>query len=355
MKNIAIAVFALAFGTAAPVSPAGASPELVNARLVSDVSAIQPGHSFQLGVHFTIQRGWHIYAKDPGDSGLATQVRFLMPPGFQTGPLQYPAARTFTAPGDIRTYGYENTALLWAEARAPEGLPDGGKALIRADADWLGCKEQCVPGSQRLRMALPIRHDRAPSSPDARLFAEARMDKGTSHDHSAHGGKPAPDFTLPDASGKNHSLEDYRGRIVVLEWTNPQCPFVKAQYDTDKMQSLANKYTGKNVVWLTIDSSHFVTAESAGQWAKAKDVKHPVLLDPSGKVGQAYGAKTTPHIFIVDPAGNLVYEGAADDNPLNRKDETNSYVAQTLDALMAGKPVPKSETKPYGCSVKYKK
>lgn len=168
-------------------------------------------------------------------------------------------------------------------------------------------------------------------------------------------GEKAPDFALPDANGTTHTLSQYGGKIVVLEWTNPTCPFVKRHYKAGTMQKLAEKYSAKNVVWLAVDSSHFATAEAAKTWQKEEKFSYPVLLDPSGTVGQAYGAKTTPHIFIVDQQGSVAYAGAIDDDPRGEKAEPRNYVDEALAALTSGKQPEVTNTQPYGCSVKYKK
>ncbi len=166
-------------------------------------------------------------------------------------------------------------------------------------------------------------------------------------------GQEAPDFALPDAKGTTHTLSQYKGKIVVLEWTNPTCPFVKRHYVAGTMKKLANQYADQGVVWLAIDSSHFVTPEDTQKWISSQELKYPVLLDPSGKVGQAYGAKTTPHMYIVDKDGKIAYVGAIDDDPRGEKQNPKNYVAETLAKLVKGEKPEVSETQPYGCSVKY--
>ena len=176
-------------------------------------------------------------------------------------------------------------------------------------------------------------------------------------------GAAAPDFSLPDASGKSHSLSEYKGKYVVLEWFNPECPFVKKHYGTDNMQKLQKEYTDKGVVWLTIDSNApgtegNLTPEQAEKVATSwKTQQTALLLDPDGKVGRAYGAKNTPNMVIINPEGKIAYEGAIDSkatpNPADIPNSTN-YVKAALDESLAGKPVSNPTTKPYGCSVKYK-
>jgi peroxiredoxin len=175
-------------------------------------------------------------------------------------------------------------------------------------------------------------------------------------------GSAAPDFSLADAKGKTHSVSENKGKFVVLEWFNPECPFVKKHYSSGNMQKLQQEYSGKGVVWMSIDSSApgkegNLTPEAASkQAADWKMNSTTLLLDPEGKAGQAYGAKNTPHMFVVNPEGQIVYEGAIDSkastNVADLATATN-YVKVALDEAMGGKPVSNANTKPYGCSVKY--
>lgn len=167
-------------------------------------------------------------------------------------------------------------------------------------------------------------------------------------------GQPAPDFELPDEKGTTHKLSDLKGKIVVLEWTNPDCPVVQRVYGSQTMQT-AIKELGADVKWLAIDSSNFVKPEDSTKWAGENKVDWPQLQDPTGATGKAYGAKTTPHMFVVDAEGVLRYSGAIDNNPngkLDAKDQKN-YVVEAVKSLTAGTDVVDAETKPYGCSVKY--
>ncbi len=176
-------------------------------------------------------------------------------------------------------------------------------------------------------------------------------------------GSAAPDFSLPDTGGKTHSLSDYKGKYVVLEWFNPECPFVKKHYGSGNMQKLQGEYTSKGVVWLTIDSNApgaegNISPEQAQKVMKSWNTKQTsLLLDPEGKAGRSYGARNTPHMFVINPEGKIVYEGAIDSkatpNPDDIANSTN-YVKVALDESMSGKPVSNSNTRPYGCSVKYK-
>jgi len=168
-------------------------------------------------------------------------------------------------------------------------------------------------------------------------------------------GKKAPEFTLKNYDGKTISLSDYKGKIVVLEWFNYECPFVKYHYEkTDTMTGLADKYKGKNVVWLAVNSTGHLTTDKNQEFAEKHNVSYPILDDRSGKVGHAYAAKTTPHMFIVDTDGIIVYMGAIDDSPLGREDkDVIKYVDKALAELTSNKEISIPNTKPYGCSVKY--
>ncbi|MHC4444401.1 MAG: thioredoxin family protein [Planctomycetota bacterium] len=160
-------------------------------------------------------------------------------------------------------------------------------------------------------------------------------------------GKPAPDFKLKDTLGKEFTLKEFKGRYVVLEWINQQCPISKGAHDKKQMQKTYKKYAAKGVIWLAIDTSHYAKPEKNRVYAAQQGLAYPILHDPNGKVGRAYQAKTTPHMFVIDKKGILAYHGAIDDQG------TTNYVAAALDSLLAGKEVLKPKTKPYGCSVKY--
>ena len=175
-------------------------------------------------------------------------------------------------------------------------------------------------------------------------------------------GSPAPGFTLPDTRGAVHALADFAGKPVVLEWTNPDCPFVKKHYGAKNMQALQAKYAAQGVVWLSVCSSapgkqgHYPADEWNRILAEQGSAATALLLDPDGKTGLAYGAKTTPHLFVVDASGTLVYDGAIDDKPSANPNDipgAKAYLAEALDAVLAGQPVPVAKTVPYGCSVKY--
>jgi peroxiredoxin len=177
-------------------------------------------------------------------------------------------------------------------------------------------------------------------------------------------GEPAPDFTLKGLNPKleDISLDDFKGKIVVLEWLNNGCPFVKKHYESGNMQSLQRKYTEQNVIWLSIVSSapgkqgHVDKEGAIKEKTNHKSSATDVVLDPDGKVGKLYGAKTTPHMFIIDKNGNLVYQGAIDDKADTDKNSilsAKNYVAAALDEVIGGKKVTAHTTKSYGCAVKY--
>lgn len=172
----------------------------------------------------------------------------------------------------------------------------------------------------------------------------------------------APGFTLKDSFGKEHSISDYEGKIIVLEWINFECPFVKKHYNSKNMQNLQEKYTKDGIVWLAICSSaknkqgNFSNEEinSRSENLKAKYLAY--LIDENGNVGKMYGAKTTPHMYIIDKEAKLVYAGGIDDTPSTDIDDietAKNYVAIALDELLNGKNVSVQTSTPYGCSVKY--
>ena len=175
-------------------------------------------------------------------------------------------------------------------------------------------------------------------------------------------GLPAPDFTLTGVDGTAVKLSQQRGKYVVLEWFNSECPFVQKHYNSGNMQKLQAKYTDKGIVWLAINStnpqhSNYRDAKRSRQimsdWKAKPD---SLLLDPGGTVGRAYGARTTPHMYVIDPEGKLVYMGGVDDKPsVSARDipGAKNYVVAALDDLLAGRSVSDNDTRPYGCSIKY--
>ena len=175
-------------------------------------------------------------------------------------------------------------------------------------------------------------------------------------------GQPAPDFELRDTTGKSVKLSDFKGRHVVLEWTNPGCPFVGKHYGAHNLQALQQESTAKNVAWLGISSTapdatdYLPPAALAAKYRQWGAAQTALLMDDAGTVGRAYGAKTTPHLYVIDGAGKLVYAGGIDDkrsaNPADIAGAKN-YVKAALGESMAGKPVSTPTAAPYGCSVKY--
>ncbi len=181
-------------------------------------------------------------------------------------------------------------------------------------------------------------------------------------------GSAAPDFSGKDSHGKTQTLSQYRGKFVVLEWTNHDCPYTKKHYESGNMEAMQKKWTERGVIWLSIISSApgkegFMTATEENQYlAKMHASPTAVILDTSGQIGHLYEAKTTPHMLVIDPTGKLIYDGAIDDHPAVYDSpaqtvalikSAKNYVDEALGQAMAGKPVTDPVTRPYGCSVKY--
>jgi len=176
-------------------------------------------------------------------------------------------------------------------------------------------------------------------------------------------GQQAPDFIAVDTSGAKHKLSDFAGKFVVLEWTNPGCPFVRKHYGSGNMPATQKAATDKGVVWLAINSTEraatdYLKPDALDAWMKSqKAAPTAVLMDEDGLIGQVYGARTTPHIFIIDPKGTLVYAGGIDSIASARADDiktATNYVNQALGEAFGGKPISAASTRPYGCSIKYK-
>ncbi len=174
--------------------------------------------------------------------------------------------------------------------------------------------------------------------------------------------QPAPDFSLTDCSGKKVSLSDFKGKVVVLEWVNHNCPFVAKHYGSGNMQKLQAGATAKGVVWLSICSSapgkpgYATPADASKKCAETQSAASAFLIDESGEVGKTYGAKVTPEMYVIDANGVLVYHGAIDDKKSTNPGDiagAKNYVAAALDEVLAGKPVTTPKTDPYGCGVKY--
>lgn len=175
-------------------------------------------------------------------------------------------------------------------------------------------------------------------------------------------GLAAPAFSATDSNGKTHNLADYKGKTVILEWTNHLCPYVAKHYGTDNMQALQREATKDGIVWLSVissapDTQGYVKAEEANKLtAERKAAPTAVLLDPMGKVGRTYDARVTPHMYIIDASGKLVYMGGIDDKATTNWDDVKTaqnYVRAALDDMAKGKPVSNAVTRAYGCTVKY--
>jgi hypothetical protein len=175
-------------------------------------------------------------------------------------------------------------------------------------------------------------------------------------------GAPAPNFTLVDSNGNSVSLADFKGKTVVLEWTNHECPYVRKHYGGNNMQGLQKKWTALDVVWLTLISSHpgaqgFVHGLEANKLSEERGAAPTaVLLDPQGGVGRSYGAQVTPHMYVITGDGALVYMGGIDDKPTTRLEDlktAKNFVDAALSEVVAGKAVTVKTSRPYGCTIKY--
>jgi hypothetical protein len=186
---------------------------------------------------------------------------------------------------------------------------------------------------------------------------------GAPAEASAAVGEKAPDFVATDTRGARHRLSDFAGKYVVLEWTNPGCPFVRKHYDSGNLPATQKAATARGAVWLAINSTERAAVDhlapaALDEWMRQRAAAPTaVLLDEDGVIGQAYGARTTPHLFIIDPRGVLVYAGGIDSVASARVDDikvATNYVNQALGEAFAGRPVSAAVTRPYGCSIKYK-
>lgn len=172
-------------------------------------------------------------------------------------------------------------------------------------------------------------------------------------------GRPAPDFTVTDIAGKTHRLSDFRGKVVVLEWLNPGCPFVVRHYRSGNMQSTQKAAAADGAVWLQVNSGSIgdLDAAKSVEWQTKQGVTATAYIrDETGKLGRLFGARTTPHLFVIGKDGTLAYQGAIDDQPnasVTNTMSAHNYVKAALTALREGKPVEKASSQPYGCGVKY--
>lgn len=332
-----------------PPRPAAKAPPVV-ATLVTDVKAVRPGQDFRVGVLLAIPSGWHIYWKIPGQAGMATSVDLKLPKGFRAGPLRWPRPETFTLAGGVISYGYSGSVLLWATVTPPPDLKPGSEIALGAKVAWLACDaDRCVPASSILAQTLAATDKPSPApAPEQKLFA----------DWAARTDPPAPAFTLSDQDSKPVRLADFAGKVVVLEWINPDCPFVQYHHrpDVNTMGKLAQAFKDKGVVWLAVNSSHYWTNEKARAYRAEAKLAYPILDDHLGIVGRAYAAKATPHMFVIDQGGLIVYQGAIDNAPMGKTAggaAPVNHVQAAVEELLAGKPVTVPRTNAYGCSVKY--
>jgi len=199
---------------------------------------------------------------------------------------------------------------------------------------------------------------RTPLSSSVALFAAAMATGAIAQNP----GQAAPALSATDVAGKPVALADYKGKYVVLEWTNPECPFVRAQYKAEAMQAVQKEAGAKDVVWLTINStnqshSEYKTGAQMASWMTEQGAApKAILIDPTSAAARAYAAKTTPHMFVIDPAGKVIYNGAIDDKrsaSVSDRKTANNYVRAALNDATAGRPVVVASTQPYGCSLKY--
>jgi len=179
---------------------------------------------------------------------------------------------------------------------------------------------------------------------------------------AASAGQGAPNFTLVDTQGKTIQLSDFKGKYIVLEWTNPECPFVRNQYNTRNMQGLQEGWGPRGVVWLSVDSSNrsssdYMAPAKLGEWMHSRGgAQKAILTDPDSAVARLYQAKTTPHMFVINPEGTIIYAGAIDDRPSTRPEDppaAHNYVRAALTEATGGRAVTTAGSTPYGCSIKY--
>lgn len=231
-----------------------------------------------------------------------------------------------------------------------------GVFLLAASAALGGCRSKNgEPPNHEVAAAVQPATDQAAEKTAAAPVAAPSQEPASL-------GQPAPDFSLEDLDGQTVTLSSFKGKLVVLEWFNPKCPFVRASHTKGSLVGTADRQMAGGVVWLAINSGapgkQGASSEENQEARKRFSLKHPILLDPSGKVGKLYGAKTTPHLFVVAPDGKLVYRGGIDNSPDGegespRDGKLVNYVDQAVAALRASQPIASADTEPYGCSVKY--
>lgn len=255
----------------------------------------------------------------------------------------------------VRAIEQELDKLRFPGRSAPEARPGIGE--LRAIHD-LAVKEKATETAKSIENLMARYGERPPGrefpgAPRPRRDRPARPERPGPADAGAR----AKPFTLQTFDGKTVNLTDYRGKTVVLEWLNTECPFSMYHYDKARtMIDLADKYKDKGVVWLAINSTSHTTPSANQTFAAKHKLPYPLLDDRSGEVGRMYGAKTTPHVFVISPNGGIVYDGAIDNSPLGKTvagQEPVNYVDKVLADVTAGRDVSVESTKPYGCSVKY--
>ncbi len=187
-------------------------------------------------------------------------------------------------------------------------------------------------------------------SPHAKGHANVSHSSGAM---AAEIGKPAPDFALKDVNDKEVKLADFKGKIVVLEWSNAGCPFCVRHAKNKTAENTLATFKGKDVIWVNIDSTASASPDKVKEFMKDNGMTAPWLMDPTGATGKAYGAKTTPHMFVIDAKGMLAYSGAIDDDARGDKEDARNYVKEAIEALLKGSTVATATTDSYGCSVKY--
>ena len=258
----------------------------------------------------------------------------------------------------IRTIDGELAKLRGRSGPGPDPRQQVGE--LRA-IHKLAVKEEATETAQRLEKLIASYRgepQRRGPRPELRPRGDVRRSRPERPPRADSGVRAKP-FTLTSFDGKTVNLADYRGKTVVLEWLNFECPFVVHHYEkVSTMIDLAKKYQSEDVVWLAINSTNHTTPEANKAFAAKHNLPYPILDDRPGTVGRAYGAKTTPHMFVISPRGQIVYEGAIDNSPLGKTpggQEMVNYVDKVLAALVANRDIGIRETKPYGCSVKYAK
>jgi len=244
--------------------------------------------------------------------------------------------------------------LVWS-CVAALAIAFGGQACDSQDSGG-GDEAEAVEADEQKESAEQAQNEEGSEQGAAAKEGEESESGETEAPETATIGKPAPEFTLVDAEGNEHSLSDYEGKTVVLEWINPECPYVQRHYQEETMTTTREELGGEEkIAWLAIDTTHTNTPERWKKWKEKHGIERPILQDKDGEVGKMYEAKTTPHMYVVDKEGVLRYRGAIDDDPNGdkEKDARTNYVSNAVQALQNGESIDKKKTEAYGCSVKY--